>query len=53
MRILFPSAALALALGLAAPKDLFRGRRPELLGIMRDVLGSLGTPGQGATQKTA
>ena len=45
--------ARPLALGLAAPKDLFRGRRPELLGIMRDVLGSLGTPGQGATQKTA
>ncbi|MBW0152382.1 MAG: helix-turn-helix domain-containing protein [Phenylobacterium sp.] len=45
--------ARPLALGLAAPKDLFRGRRPELLGIMRDVLGSLGTPGPRAAPKTA
>ena len=45
--------ARPLALGLAAPKDLFRGRRPELLRIMRDVLGGLGTLGQGAARKTA
>lgn len=45
--------ARPLALGLAAPKDLFRSRRPELLKIMRDVLGSLGAPGLGAVQKTA
>jgi len=42
-----------LALGLAAPKDLFRGRRQELLQIMRRVLGSLGAADQHATQKTA
>ncbi len=36
--------ARPLALGLAAPKDLFRGRRPELLRVLRDVLGSLGVP---------
>jgi DNA-binding IclR family transcriptional regulator len=36
--------ARPLALGLAAPKDLFRGRRPELLKIMRGALGALATP---------
>ncbi|WP_374344438.1 IclR family transcriptional regulator [Phenylobacterium sp.] len=45
--------ARPLALGLAAPKDLFRSRRAELLKIMRDVLGSLGASGLGAVQKTA
>ena len=43
--------AAPLALGLAAPKDLFRGRRAELLKIMRDVLGRLGSPGP--ARKTA
>ncbi len=43
--------ARPLALGLAAPKDLFRGRRAELLKIMRDVLGRLGSPGP--ARKTA
>lgn len=36
--------ARPLALGLAAPKDLFRGRRSDLLRIMRSVLGRLGEP---------
>lgn len=44
--------ARPLALGLAAPKDLFRGRRPELLGIMRDVLESLGTPSRDPALKS-
>ena len=45
--------ARPLALGLAAPKDLFRGRRTELLQIMSDTLGSLGTPGRAPVPKTA
>ncbi len=45
--------ARPLALGLAAPKDLFRGRRPQLLEIMRDALGSLGAPAHGAAPKSA
>ncbi len=46
-------SARPLALGLAAPKDLFRGRRPELLQIMRRALGGLGAAGQRPAQKTA
>jgi DNA-binding IclR family transcriptional regulator len=45
--------ARPLALGLAAPKDLFRGRRPELLQVMRRVLGSLAAADQRSAQKTA
>lgn len=47
----FSLPARPLALGLAAPKELFRGRRAELLKIMRDVLGRLGSPGP--ARKTA
>ncbi len=45
--------ARPLALGLAAPKDLFRSRRPELLQVMRSVLGSLGASDRRPAQKTA
>ncbi|TAL28087.1 MAG: IclR family transcriptional regulator [Phenylobacterium sp.] len=44
--------ARPLALGLAAPKDLFRGRRQEVLQIMRDGLGSLGS-GPSSVQQSA
>lgn len=44
--------ARPLALGLAAPKDLFRGRRPELLQIMRGALGRLGEPPRRLVEKT-
>lgn len=45
--------ARPLALGLAAPKDLFRGRRPELLQVMRGVLGILATGGRGSDRLRA
>lgn len=45
--------ARPLALGVAAPKDLFRGRRPELLRIMRGALGRLGEPPRRLVAKTA
>ncbi|MFZ5671301.1 MAG: IclR family transcriptional regulator [Pseudomonadota bacterium] len=45
--------ARSLAVGVAAPKDQFQGRRPELLQIMRKILGGLGSPDVNAVQATA
>jgi len=45
--------ARPLALGLAAPKDLLRGRRPELLQVMRGALGNLGASAARAARNTA